>query len=333
VKPVSGVITLADNIIYKIAGMINISPNVIIKGKAAGVDGIVTSSVNPLFSGINGLKLHDCTIVNMSGPLLDLTGTRTSKDIIIANSPAIGTVADLDTIILRNLIVRNMADGLVIDSAITNIFIVNNFVQNCTGSFTWLTFASTFTGTHFRIGRCSVNLAAGQTGLNISTSISTTNAYVKDSSFNGGTALTGISQDDPRVSFQDNDGIVSSRPIAAGGYQGNTTQATIITTTSSYVPIGNGNVSHPNFVLNPLTEWFQLTGSNQIEYLGFKTVKVVLIYKIAYQRVGSVNSNWNIKVQKNGSDVFGSSMDLTLNQKDQRLVLFYCSVTVISYSS
>lgn len=82
-SPVGGVITLEDNVTYRIKGLINIGTNYIVAGVSNTIygndksdDGIICSSTSPAIQVTNKtLSINSITVVSTSSPIFNITNS------------------------------------------------------------------------------------------------------------------------------------------------------------------------------------------------------------------------------------------------------------------
>ena len=128
---------------------------------------------------------------------------------------------------------------------------------------------------------------------------------------NGAAAIAGsIDKTDPRFEFRDNTDIVDSAFVGSIGFTGNASEQTTITTQGAFVPIGQGNASHPRYTLAAISERFSQQGSSAatdvLRHEGLVAAPFVATYSVTAERVGGGSDEVLTRLTVHGTPVDGS---------------------------
>lgn len=278
-EPVAGVITLLAATEYRICGIIDLgtdrlvaSLNTIIDGAGPAISGFQTNNAAALLTATASLQCDDVSFMNAGGPCLDLQavgGLITLFDVFFMDSVSCGTISNCERAFLDFITIEGCADGLTFDGTIRDVFIESLFCEANTGTFTAVTLPATFTSSLVDVAVGFIETDAGQTGFDVDNAATIQSLDISDvdvltpanalGTFSAPVYATLKAQ--PRVRCINNPGRADS--VARGGIAitGNTTEDTVITTQSVFVPVGEGNGSHPVYVQDANSERVSLQGA------------------------------------------------------------------------
>ena len=313
--PVSGVITIDPTIVYIISGLVDIGSNVIessggditMQGASFSLDGVTTSSTNPLFTQSDfGITMSRIQVQNTGGPVFALTGT-TNIDCFIDllqvkvsgggnTASSFGTFTDIGLMNISNSVLEGLGDGITMTGTNTSVIVSETNVVSPVGTFTAVTIPAGVTFGDFYFNSARWEIGAGQTGFDINTSTIIVNppARVDDISFSGaGTYLSGITKASAAFEFFQNAGILNS--IVLGSVTLSTTPSTItVPTADTYQDITTTPVSSI-YTLSTVSERFTLPQSEFCE-LTYSGVKQITANISIYMSVESASGNKNIAI-------------------------------------
>ena len=152
--PIGGIITLKDNVAYRIKGLINIGTNYIIVGisntlygEDKSEDGIICSSASPAIQATNKtLSINNITLVSTVSPIFSVSNSLTFSVQIrecILSGFSLGTINGSSIFVFNNNIVGNLGD-LELTGTFLKIGIATNYWINAT-NYTNLVYFNTIT--------------------------------------------------------------------------------------------------------------------------------------------------------------------------------------------
>lgn len=249
--PVSGVITLASNTAYLVAGTVDLSGARLVAGRNTAIRGTSSETAFLKSTGLSGvalissawtLPMQDLTITADVAISLDASANpNQSLDWSAVNFLNCGTVGTVKS--FSNFIVSNSAfidsgevllDGTIGTAAFTQCIFSGLAAKNI------VRIPSTLTITRrFRVIYSSISVPSTGTGLNVSASASIpVESYILDTvNFSGaGTYLSGVTDTSNTALFSNCKGINNT---AAGGqlYMQNNATATTITNTTDFFKV------------------------------------------------------------------------------------------------
>lgn len=205
--PSGGIITLANDTMYEINGVIALGAdrlvlgvNNFISGGNPLTDTISYTGSSPMITGVNKDFVFQKTgLTSTSSKIFDVIGDNTNKfkieGIIINGGTALGEIKGgfLYQLIQGNLFI-GLADGLNYTNDFRDVFIFDNFFDAFTGTATLITINNSATYGTISISRNVFNVVATQTALNIALGLVLDGgALMSENSFEGdGDHLIGI---------------------------------------------------------------------------------------------------------------------------------------------
>lgn len=221
--PITGNITLVDNLTYQINGTVSLGTNTITLGVSNTIFGLDKSNDKLVYTGtsamINGTN-QDITIgvitltaSTAGGSVFNLTGTTNKMEIrecIFTGSASLGTINGGAFLIFRaNLMTANSA-GLTLQGTMGYVAIADTFWVSNSSTITCISIPSG-TFTELKITRNIFNVVATQTALNIAIGVVVTVGIVELCDFIGvGNYLTGINHTSPNWNLRDNRNITNT---------------------------------------------------------------------------------------------------------------------------
>lgn len=226
--PVGGVITLVNNTTYEINGSVNIGTNTITVGISNKITGIDKSDDKLIYTGtsamINGTN-QDFTVafitlaaITAGGSVFNLTGSTNNTqivDCIFGSCASLGTIDGGSALSFDSNFLTSNSQGITIKGTFAKCVVADNVWHSNSGTITCISIPSG-TFTLLKISRQLLDVAAGQTALNISTSVVVTSGVVENCDLVGaGTYLTGVSVRTPAWMFRVNRGIENTEVYLA----------------------------------------------------------------------------------------------------------------------
>ena len=293
--PVLGVITLDGTKIYRISGIVDITPNkitssgpLLIHGTIITLDRIITNHPTALIDHKNGfpLQIREMYLQNSGGKVFDVDGLSSATSnisidrVAIVGSPAAGIFKDTFRFDTSQSAMLNCADGITFDGnhPVIGIFDLG-IPATVGGAFTGLTTTATATIGAIRISDSNIFLSgAGDVGfnLNLGTTFSNPPARFDDIVFGGlGTPLVGRQKTDPNTEYFQCIGVLNSIHLGSVGFSFPTPK--IIPTAAAGLGVFIDIETAPATLIyseNPLTERFSLSNGNNgiITYDGVKDI-------------------------------------------------------------
>lgn len=221
--PVTGNITLENNIAYRINGAVNIGTNTITIGTSNIIFGVDKSNDQLIYTGTSGMiigtnqdfSLSSLTVaaITAGGSVFNMTGSTNKteiRDCIFANCKSLGTINGGDLLAWRTNVMTLNSAGLTLQGTWGHVAIADTFWINNSSTITCITIPSG-TFTELKITRNIFNVVSTQTALNIAIGVVVTNGVIEICDFIGvGTYLTGINFTVPNWILKDNRGISNS---------------------------------------------------------------------------------------------------------------------------
>lgn len=240
--PAAGVITLADDTVYIIAGNVDIGANRLvlgnetyIQGTARDIDVITSSTSGALFTGTANNRIHTLGISAASGSLVSYNGGGTNtlfiENINVVTVGSLGTITDsLLTVIRFSNYNNTVTDGYTFTGSSNGKLVISNATfTNTNGTAIDLgtaVFTSIFIGP-----QTTVITPSGQTGLAVAANSAnfgaTGRGVIANNVFNGaGTHSTGLAVDDLKWEVFLNFGLKNSEAGAQGSISGSALNTT-----------------------------------------------------------------------------------------------------------
>lgn len=247
--PVSGAITLPDNVAYILVGTIDLTGDYLVGGRNTSIAGGSSENTRLKSTGLTAsvgmlqsewsITLRDITLDGVSGNRLwdlDATGNANQaldwRNVNVENTDDIGPIANYNNFVGETLGILGAA-GWVFDESVGTIAF-NNTLFSGTSTGTIITVPSTAViSRRFRVIYSAVVVPTGGTGFDVSTSASIpVEGYIFDTcNFSGGgTYLAGIDYTYNEARFVQNRGIENTSVITSYSMNGNTTTTTISAT-------------------------------------------------------------------------------------------------------
>lgn len=321
-SPVNGVITLADNTAYLIAGTVDINGARIVSGQNSTLFGVspeLSILKSTGFDDSNGAFLTSeyTTPVNFIGfhdfddqqvLAIDGDGNNAAYDwsyVNFLNCSNVGTIENISNFIGNTFGFLN-SGGLTFDGSVGTVSFADSLFEAPSGT-TVITLPSTLTITRrFRIIYSSFVILSGETGINASASATIPNeGYIlHDVNFGGGgTYLVGLDNTSEKSRFAGCRGISNTASIGAYIMTNNATTTTA-TTAGTFYKIAGTTVAGTN------VEKFTIT-DNRATYTGSltSTFSVKASCSIDMQ----VGRNFTFKIAVNGQVQSSQSIVRGLN--------------------
>ena len=296
--PVSGEISLDPTKVYRISGIVDISPNsltstgpIVIYGGSYVLDGITTNTANPLISHNSGdqLEVRELFLSNPTGPVYHVDGLSSpTSDIliqrnIVTSSLAVGAFEDCGRLDVRDSLFTVCDDGVIIDGTNGSVSFSNIGANSNNGTFTWIKAPATASIDSFSVSYSNVNLDPLQTGLNLDPAVTITSApaHIDDVTFSGGgTPLIGITKATPNFEFFQCIGILDSTTF--GSAYAAPSPLFVISTSAvpinTYIDMGTSPATLGLYSSSPNIERFSMLNdqTGELLYTGVKPVTVVI---------------------------------------------------------
>lgn len=304
--PSAGVISLADSTSYELNGLINIGANTLDMGNATllyGInrfaDGLVTSSSGNIITSTNtSFILKDFTLQapNTSG-VINITqnssNETTFKDLYFDDCNIIGTITGGGHITFDGCDMEDgITNGLTIQGTVKTLLYIHNENTGMAAG-TCLNIAS---GTFETIGITAntFNIATGVTAINISNSLTVSNAMLQTCLFLGtGSYLTGITTTNINWSIRGNTGLQDGTINGFVRFKDNATVTTISSANVYYKVSGTNNYFMGERCDNS-------SNNNRIHYIGKKTFTAKFLVTCNIQPANTGN-DIVLAVYKNGT--------------------------------
>lgn len=220
--PVSGVITLANNVTYQINGTIEIGTNQIKRGVSNIIFGLDKSDDKLIYTGssdmfIDGanqdITIRDITITadTAGSKVFNWTGTTNKVElhgIIFGGCRDLGSCTGAALLVFRNNLCTSNYNGILFNT-IGDLAVVDNYFIDNLSTHSGVSLGATTFETVL-ISRNHIESLTTQTAININTSIVVTSAVLSTNLFEGaGAYLTGINHTQANWSFNNNVGIAN----------------------------------------------------------------------------------------------------------------------------
>ena len=306
--PVSGVITLGNNITYFITKTIDLTGDRIV----AGVNSVIIggssencilkstglSSSTALITSVYSLPMRSITITHGTALNLDGDGTTTALDwfgVNFTDCATVGTIKDYTNFVMSDSAFLN-SGNLTFDGTIGTIG-MSNCLFDCATTSTALILPSTLTvSRRFRIIYSSFVVLSGETGINVNASATiSSERYILDTvNFSGGgTYTTGVAYTDNKALFVNCVGITNTSTKGFMYMLNNTTDTAIgVSNVNVWVKASGTTTSGTNSKFTHTT--------NRLTYNGAFT-NSFLVTLNATARSGGTNQIISIGVAKNGT--------------------------------
>lgn len=305
--PVSGVITLEDNISYEINGAVNIGTNRIVVGTSNIIYGIDKSDDRLIYTG-NGSMItntnEDLTIRTLllyaptsGSQVFDFTGSSNKiqiTDNIFTSCNDLGTFNGGDILVIDRNLISDCSDGFEFKGTLEHLFVTDNVCERNNGNLIYLpsgTYSSIMIkGNYFKI-------PAAQKGLYIvSNSISVTDAKIVNNFFmDNGTYVSGVTNNYADWFFYGNTKLEDSKPIGFLSFDSNTV-VTHVSSKNRYYKVSGNNFS------SSLSQFDTNGVNNRLRYIGSKDIEADI--RVNGSFIPTVANKYvYIAVVKNGSSV------------------------------
>ena len=306
--PVSGVITLGNNITYFITKTIDLTGDRIV----AGVNSVIIggssencilkstglSSSTALITSVYSLPMRSITITHGTALNLDGDGTTTALDwfgVNFTDCATVGTIKDYTNFVMSDSAFLN-SGNLTFDGTIGTIG-MSNCLFDCATTSTALILPSTLTvSRRFRIIYSSFVVLSGETGINVNASATiSSERYILDTvNFSGGgTYTTGVAYTDNKALFVNCVGLINTSTKGFMYMLNNGTDTSIGTpNVNTWVKASGTTTSGTNSKFTHTT--------NRLTYNGAFT-NSFLVTLNATARSGGTNQIISIGVAKNGT--------------------------------
>lgn len=259
--PISGVITLEDNVTYYVTAIVDLLGDRIVAGQNSVILGASSENCYLKSTGLNSSTAlitgnYSLPIRNISfthGKVFDLDGdgVTTALDwfgVNFVDCATVGTIKDFSNFIMGDSAFLNSA-GLTFDGTIGTIG-MNNCLFDGANASTIITLPSTLTvSRRFRITYSSFITLSGETSINVSSSAVIVNErYILDTvNFSGGgTYISGVDQTSNKSLFVNCVGITNTAVNGQLYMRDNATATTISNTTSFFKIAGTTLASDDN---------------------------------------------------------------------------------------
>lgn len=317
-NPVSNVITLSNDKIYQISGVVDIGinlitslGNIVIQGNNNVFDKLETTNSTALIQQNSGLELQCINIglKNDGGKVFDIDGNNALSSnkislsrINVFDSNSFGTFNDFQNISIFNSNMASCSDGITL-SGINNVFSATNFsVPDASGTFTSFIVPSGTTFGSLRYFQSNFVISSGQTCFNIdpTTIILNPPATFDDNALQvsvGGTALSGITKSEAQFEFFQNSGLLNSYVLGSVTYNSPTNPINVIINTSNtFVNITDS--TPPTYILSSISERFILSDSTigELTYTGIKNISSKISVYLSVAGVNGNNHNCGISI-------------------------------------
>lgn len=313
-EAVSGVVTLADDTLYLLTGIIDMEGDRIVCGTNNTLAGASANTCGLEFTGggsdtwitsTSSLSLRYLQLTAATGTLFSLDDASTDvllwTGIRILDTPTIGTIRDYQNVVWKDQIIFNSAN-LTLDGTFAS-FVAETALFDGRSGQTTITVPSTATFTRrFRMLYTAFQVDSGETGINFSSSATVPDeSYILDNvSFAGaGTYLAGLDYLSNKSVFFNCTGIVNTSAVCQYYMTGNAT-ATTISGTGTFVKVAG--VTTP---VSGLTQRFDLTTDNRALYDGASSAAFRLV-AFASMTSGN-NQTLRIRVAVNGTTLAQST--------------------------
>ena len=306
--PVSGVITLGNNITYFITKTIDLTGDRIV----AGVNSVIIggssencilkstglSSSTALITSVYSLPMRSITITHGTALNLDGDGTTTALDwfgVNFTDCATVGTIKDYTNFVMSDSAFLN-SGNLTFDGTIGTIG-MSNCLFDCSTTSTALILPSTLTvSRRFRIIYSSFVVLSGETGINVNASATiSSERYILDTvNFSGGgTYTSGVTYTDNKALFVNCVGLTNTSTKGFMYMLNNTTDTAIGSpNVNTWVKASGTTTSGTNSKFTHTT--------NRLTYNGAFT-NSFLVTLNATVRSGGTNQSISIGVAKNGT--------------------------------
>ena len=306
--PVSGVITLGNNITYFITKTIDLTGDRIV----AGVNSVIIggssencilkstglSSSTALITSVYSLPMRSITITHGTALNLDGDGTTTALDwfgVNFTDCATVGTIKDYTNFVMSDSAFLN-SGNLTFDGTIGTIG-MSNCLFDCATTSTALILPSTLTvSRRFRIIYSSFVVLSGETGINVNASATiSSERYILDTvNFSGGgTYTTGVTYTDNKALFVNCVGLTNTSTKGFMYMLNNGTDTAIGSpNVNTWVKASGTTTSGTNSKFTHTT--------NRLTYNGAFT-NSFLVTLNATVRSGGTNQSISIGVAKNGT--------------------------------
>lgn len=321
--PISGVITLEDNVTYYVTAIVDLLGDRIIAGQNSVILGASSENCYLKSTGLNSSTAlitgnYSLPIRNISfthGKVFDLDGdgVTTALDwfgVNFVDCTTVGTIKDYSNFVMGDSSMLN-SSGLTFDGTIGTIAF-GNCLFDCSTGGTAITLPSTLTiSRRLRIIYSSFITLSGETSINVNSSATIpVEGYILDTvNFaGGGTYNSGVQYNDNKALFINCKGVNNSDSIANYHMGYNATPTDIVTLE---VPVKINGVTTANSINQKFTH-----SNNRATYIG----AINRSFKItATLSVTSTSSNDQIGfyVAKNGSIITESEMYVTTNSNSR----------------
>jgi hypothetical protein len=324
--PVSGVITLGDNVTYFITKTIDLTGDRIVAGQNTTIIGgssencfLLSTGLNAstaLITSIYSLPMRNFTITH--GTALNLNGSSSSTTALdwfglnfkdcnaSGGGSGVGTIANYSNFIMSDCALLN-SSGMDFTGTIGTIGFVNCLFSGVAGA-TTLNFPSTLTVTR-RI-RCiysSFVAFGGATAIYVDPLCSVpVESYILDTvnfSGSGSTYTGGVTYTDNKAFFSNCKGIVNSSAIGQMYYTNNTTQNTIATQNIFEKVLGTTTAS-------PINQKFSHT-NNRLTYTGGLARSFKVTASLSANSVTTQQATILVRIAKNGVTITESESQAT----------------------
>jgi len=311
--PVSGVITLGNNITYFITKTIDLTGDRLVGGVNSVIIGGSSencilkstglSSSTALITSVYSLPIRNITITHGTALNLDGDGTTTALDwfgVNFTDCAIVGTIKDYTNFVMSDSAFLN-SGNLTFDGTIGTIG-MSNCLFDCTTGSTALILPATLTiSRRFRMIYSSFVVLTGETGINVNASATiSSERYILDTiNFSGGgTYTSGVSYTDNKALFVNCVGISNTSTKGFMYMLNNTTDTTIgVANVNVWVKANGTTTSGTNSKFTHTT--------NRLTYNGAFT-NSFLVTLNATARSGGTNQSISIGVAKNGTIVADS---------------------------
>ncbi len=321
--PVSGVISLAADVCYRIVNDIDLETDVlsvtsgttIIEGLSDDIITLQTSSASPLITATKRVEIGSIRLLNDVGPCINFTAS-SPESITVRNSIFTSATDDVFAGGAAFLIFNSQwafgSAGLIINGVWTTGIFRNTTFRNISGTPTMMVIQAGTTFANFSLEGGQFLMSAGQTGLDIATDVlpstgGSVSGNVFDAAASGSLVLAAGKIDQTSVgwNFQSNSGIEDSAHVGEIEFSGNTL-ATTINTINVYETIA----TTPGWTLDPISERFilRVADSRSLEHLGGKNMRTLVSY-IATVEGATPNNVYEIRLLKNGVEVDSTIWD------------------------
>jgi hypothetical protein len=324
-EPVTGVITLADNLTYFITGTIDLAGNRLVAGQNTVIIGGSSencilkstglSASTALLTSQYSLPMRNVTLTH--GTALDLNGAGTATAAIdwfgvnfldcnsTGGGSGVGTIQNYSNFIMSDCALLN-SSGMTFNGTIGTIGFNQCLFSGVAGQ-TTLNFPSTLIVTRrIRVTYSSFVAFGGATAINVSTSASIpVEGYILDTvNFSGGATYTaGIAFNDNRSLFTNVKGVGNSAEIGQAFYFNNTLQNGIATT---------GVFEKIEGVTSPsaINQKFSHT-NNRLTYTGGITRSFRVTLSCSAQAITTNTTTILVRAAKNGTTIAESESQAT----------------------